>query len=145
MENSSKFVAFRFSVKVLLVVVFVAAAGFGGYREGVEAGRRQGPVVPKDISDTKIYSRDYDVSDLATSEEELKILRDAVIGTAMPEQWASNGGMAELSYKVDESLLQVSHVWPGHIAVVRFLRIFREFAQQSNSFEEAIENTCGNY
>lgn len=135
----------RFSIKMLLVAVLIAAGTFAGYRRGVDVGRQQGPIVPTDISDSKIYSRDYDVSDIATTDAELETLVDAIYRTAEPDDWAINGGYAELNHDADEGLLNVSHVWPGHIAVVKFLQTFREFAQYSNSFEEAIENACGNY
>jgi len=134
----------RFTIRTAMLTVAVAALCLTSYRVGMEHGRSVGPLVPDNISVSKIYTREYDISDLAMTDDDLPLLTDAIRDSVDPANWAIAGGYAELHHDFSSQKLVVSHTWPGHIELVRFLETVREHARYGGGWESTLESAIDN-
>jgi hypothetical protein len=128
-----------------LFAIAFAAAIFASYRVGIDDGRSLGPIVPTNISATSIYSRDYDISDLVKSDEDAQQLLTTIRNSVDANNWDVAGGYAELRYDPGSQTIAVSHVWPGHVEVIRFLETAREFAAYGGGLEDTLQNATTNF
>ncbi len=128
-----------------MIAIAFAAVVFASYRLGVQHGRSLGPIVPTDISVTHIYSRDYDISDLAKSDEDAQLIIASIRNSVDVDNWDVAGGYAEVRYDRESQTIAVSHVWPGHVELVRFLQTAREFAGFGGGLENVLQNAETNY
>ena len=116
-----------FGLKTALVAMLAIAALLGSYRVGYEHGRKFGPMVPTNIKADKSYSREYDVSDIVKSEADAEMLIGSLRQLVEPDDWDVVGGYAEISYSSKSRTFLVSHVWSGHVLVVKYLSLVRDF------------------
>ena len=134
----------RFTIRTAMLLVAVAALCLASYRVGVDQGRSLGPIVPTNISASNIYTREYDISDIAKSDDDAQLLIDAIRSSVDPTNWDMAGGYAELHHDSGSQTLAVSHAWPGHIELVRFLETVREFATYGGGLDTILENVSVN-
>jgi hypothetical protein len=135
----------RFSIQTAMIAIALAAVIFASYRLGVQHGRSLGPIVPTDVSVTHIYSRDYDISDLAKSDEDAQLIITLIRNSVDVDNWDVAGGYAELRYDPGSQTIAVSHVWPGHVELVRFLQTAREFAACGGGLKDTLRNAATNF
>ncbi|WP_345319187.1 hypothetical protein [Novipirellula rosea] len=135
----------RFSIRTAMLAMLIAAACFASYRMGVNRGREIGPIVPTSISATAIYSRDYDISDIVKSEQDAKLVIAAIRESVDTDNWDVAGGYAELHYDPKSNVLAVSHVWPGHVELVRYLQSVREFARFGRTLDKTLSDASSNF
>ena len=134
----------RFSIRTAMLLVAVAALCIATYRAGVNHGRSIGPLVPTSISASNLYTREYDISDIVASDEDTQLLIDAIRNSVDPTNWDVAGGYAELHHDSGSHTLTVSHVWPGHIDLVRYLETVREFATYGGDLDTVLEKATTN-
>jgi hypothetical protein len=135
----------RYSLRTAFVVLVFAACLFATYRFGFERGRTVGPVVPTSISIHEIYTREYDVSDIANGVQDGALLVESVHATVDPQNWALVGGYAEISYNDQAKTLAVTHTWPGHVAFVRFLDDVRMYWRGHRQLDIAVLQAIDSY
>lgn len=128
-----------------MLAMLIASLCFASYRLGVERGREIGPMVPTSISATAIYSRDYDVSDIVKSERDANLVIDAIRESVDTDNWDAAGGYAEMQYDPKSNVLRVSHVWPGHVELVRYLESVREFARNGRGLDVTLSDATSNF
>ena len=134
----------RFTIRTGMLLVAVAALCLASYRVGVDQGRSLGPIVPTNISASNIFTRDYDISDIVKSDDDAQLLIDAIRASVDPTNWDMAGGYAELDHDAGSQTLVVSHAWPGHIELVRFLETVREFATYGGGLDTILEDASVN-
>ncbi|QDS95672.1 hypothetical protein FF011L_44720 [Roseimaritima multifibrata] len=135
----------RFSIQSALIAVACTSVIFATYRLGLKHGRSLGPIVPTNVSVNHIYSRDYDISDLAKSDEETELIISTIRKSVDTVNWDVAGGYAELRHDPGSQTIAVSHVWPGHVELVRFLETAREYAAFGRGLEVTLEDASTNF
>jgi hypothetical protein len=117
-----------FGLRTALVAMVAIATLLASYRVGYERGRKLGPMVPANISAFKICAREYEVSDIVKSEADAELLINSLRELVEPDSWDVVGKYAEISYSSKSGAFAVSHVWSGHVSVVKYLSTVRELA-----------------
>jgi hypothetical protein len=128
-----------------MLAMLIAAVCFASYRKGLNRGRELGPIVPTSISATTIYSRGYDISDIVRSEGEANLVMAAIRESVDTDNWDVAGGFAEMQYDPSSNVLTVSHVWPGHVELVRYLETVREFARYGRGLDVILTDATSNF
>lgn len=116
----------RFGIRTALIAIAAFAICFASFRLDVSRGRTLGPVVPQDISAFTIYTRDYDISDIVDSTQEAGLLLMAIHSSVDRKNWDVRGGYAVLAFDSTHNTMSASHVWTGHVDLVRYLTAVRE-------------------
>jgi hypothetical protein len=134
-----------FGLRTALVAMLAIAVLLTSYRVGYERGRQLGPMVPTNIKAQNIYSREYDVSDIVKSEADAEMLIGSLRQLVEPDDWDVVGGYAEISYSSKSGAFAISHVWSGHVLVVKYLSLVREFAARSADLTVILDDVKTNW